>query len=124
MEMNLQFSIDDLVKPPVSPSYFSSGEEMDVDIQSVETTASTSDDSDIEVIACYRQLPVQTQQTVGGRQMTTDLSGCSDNAFPDFPKRYNRLHHEFDVFFSIDKLDNMSAYKSFAGEFSSNSFVP
>ena len=85
MEMNLQFSIDDLVNPPVSPSYFSSGEEMDVDIQSVEATASTSDDSDIEVIACYRQLPVQTQQTVGGRQMTTDLSGCSDNAFPEFP---------------------------------------
>ena len=85
MEMNLQFSIDDLVNPPVSPSYFSSGEEMDVDIQSVEATVSSSDDSNIEVIACYRQLPVQTQPTVGGRQMTTDLSGCSDNAFPDFP---------------------------------------
>ena len=85
MEMNIQFSIDDLVNPPVSPSYFSSGEEMDVEIQSVEATVSSSDDSDIEVIACYRQLPVQTQPTVGGRQMTTDLSGCSNNAFPDFP---------------------------------------
>ena len=85
MEMNLQFSIGDLVKPPVSPSYFSFGEEMDVVVHSVEATASTSDGSDIEVIACYRQLPVQTQQTVGGRQMTTDLSGCSDNAFPEFP---------------------------------------
>ena len=85
MEMNLQFPIDDLVNPPVSPSYFSSGEEMDVDIQSVEATVSSSDDSDIEVIACYRQLPVQTQQTVGTRQMTTDLSGCSDDAFQEFP---------------------------------------
>ena len=83
--MNLQFPIDDLVNPPISPSYFSSGEEMDVDIQSVEASVSTSDDSDIEVIACYRQLPVQTQPLVGGRQMTTDLSGCSDSAFPDFP---------------------------------------
>ena len=52
MEMNLQFSIDDLVAPPVSPSYFSSVEEVDVDAQSVEAAASTSDDSDIEVIAC------------------------------------------------------------------------
>ena len=82
--MNLQFPIDDLDNPPVSPSYFSSGEEMDVDIQSVEATVSTSDDSDIEVIECYRQLPVQTQPIVGGRQMTTDLSGCSDSAFADF----------------------------------------
>ena len=85
MEMNLQFPIDDLVNPPVSPSYFSSEEEMDVDIQSVEATVSSSDDSDIKVIACYRQLPVQTQQAVGTRQMTTDLSGCSDDAFPEFP---------------------------------------
>ena len=85
MEMNIQFPMDDLVNPPVSPSYFSSGEEKDVDIQSVDATISTSDDSDIEVIACYRQLPAQTQPTVGGRQMTTDLSGCPDSAFPDFP---------------------------------------
>ena len=85
MQMNLQFPIDDLVNPPVSPSYFLSGEEMDVYIQSVEATVSPSDVCDIEVIACYRQLAVQTQSIVGGRQMTTVLSGCSHSAFPDFP---------------------------------------
>ena len=63
--MNLQFSIDDLVAPPISPSYFSAKEEMDVEVQSVEATAITSDDSDIDVIACYRQLPVQSQPKVG-----------------------------------------------------------
>ena len=58
---------------------------MDVDAQSVEAASSSSDDSDNEVIACYRQLPIQQQQpSVGGRQMTTDLPGCSDSALPDF----------------------------------------
>ena len=85
MEMNLQFSIDDLVAPKVSPSYFSSVEEMNLDSQSVEAGASFSDDSDIEIIACHRQLPIQQQPPVGGRQMTTELSGCTDSAFPDFP---------------------------------------
>ena len=45
----------------------------------------SSEDSDIEVIACYRQLPVQPQPSVAGRQMTTDLSDCADSGFPDFP---------------------------------------
>ena len=67
----------------------SSVEDMDVDAQSVEAAVSLSDDSDIEVIACYRQLPIQQQQpSVGGRQMTTDLSGASDSAFPGFPWDY------------------------------------
>ena len=84
--MNLQFSIDDLVAPPVSPSYFSSVDDMDVDAQSVEAAASSSDDSDFQVVACYRQLSIQQQSSVGGTQMTTDLSGCSDRVFPYFPK--------------------------------------
>ena len=62
MEMNLQFSIDDLVVPPSSPSYFSYVEDIDVDAQAVEAAASSSDDSDIEVISCYRQVPIQHQQ--------------------------------------------------------------
>ena len=85
MEMYLQFSIDELIAPSVSPSYISSVEEMEVDAQSVEAAVSSSDDSDIEVIACYRQLPIQPQSSVAGRQMTTDLSGCADSGFPDFP---------------------------------------
>ena len=61
MEMNLQFSIDELIASPASPSYFSSVEEMEVDAQSVEAEVHSSDDSDIGVIAYYRQLPVQPQ---------------------------------------------------------------
>ena len=85
MEMNLQFAIDELTNSPVSPSYFSSVEEMEVDAQSVDAEIDSSEDSDIEVIACYRQLPVQPQPSVAGRQITTDLSGCEDSGFPDFP---------------------------------------
>ena len=85
MEMNLQFSIDDLTAPPVSPIYCSSVEEMDVYAQSAEAAASSTDDSDGEVFACFRQLPVQLQEQIAERQMTTGLSGCADNEFPDFP---------------------------------------
>ena len=84
MGMNLQFSIGDLFAPQVSPSYFSSEEERNVDAQSAEAAASTSDDSDIEVIACYRQLPVQPQQSVAGKQLTTDLSDYAGS-----PTRFN-----------------------------------
>ena len=72
MEMNLQFSVDDLVAPAIGPSNFSSDEEMDVDVQSIDTTGHLSDDSDIEVIACYRQILIQPQGTVAGTQMTTE----------------------------------------------------
>ena len=85
MEMKLQFSIDELSASPVSPSYFSSVEEMEVDAQSVEAAVRSSDDSDIEVIARYRQLPIQPQSPVAGRQMTTDLPVCADSGSPHFP---------------------------------------
>ena len=61
MVMILQLSIDELIASPVSPNSFSSVEEMEVDAQSVEAAVSSSDDSDIEVIACYRHLPTQPQ---------------------------------------------------------------
>ena len=38
MEMNLQFTLDDLTTPAICPSYISSDEDMDVDIQSVDAT--------------------------------------------------------------------------------------
>ena len=85
MEMNLQFSIDDLVAPPVSPSYFSSVEKTDVDVQSVKAAASGSDESDIEIFACHRQVPVKPQTTIDGREITTDLYGFTDSELPDFP---------------------------------------
>ena len=85
MEKNLQFSIVDLVAAPVSPSYFSSVDELVVDVQSVEAAASGSGESDVEVIACYRQVPLNPQTTIAGRKMTTDLSGCTESEFLDIP---------------------------------------
>ena len=85
MEMNLQFNLEALTTPAISPSYFSSDEDMDVDIESVDATSEPSGDSDIEVIACYRHVPVPKQGSVAGRQMTTELSDCTDSEFPPFP---------------------------------------
>ena len=76
MKMNLQFSIGDLTVSPVSPCYFSSVEDLDVNIKSVEATATASDDSDIGV---------QQQTSITGRQMTTDLVSCANGEVPDFP---------------------------------------
>ena len=76
MKMNLQFSIGDLTVSPVSLCYFSSVEDLDVNIKSVEATATASDDSDIGV---------QQQTSITGRQMTTDLVSCANGEVPDFP---------------------------------------
>ena len=85
MEMNLPFHLDDLSAFPVSPSYYSSDEEMDVDIQSVNATRDESEDSDIEVIACYRQVQIQTDGLVAGRKMTVELPRSAGETYPDFP---------------------------------------
>ena len=85
MEMNLLFHLDDLSALPVSPSYYSSDEEMDVDIQSVSANRDGSEDSDIEVIACYRQVPIQTGGLVAGRKMTVELPESAGDTYPDFP---------------------------------------
>ena len=83
--MSLQFTLDELTTPAISPSYFSSEEDMDVDVQSVDATGYVSDNSDIEVIACYGQIPIPPQGGVAGRQMTTKLSDYTDSDFPAFP---------------------------------------
>ena len=85
METNLPFLLDDLSALPVSPSYYSSDEDMDVDIQSVSATQDDSEDSDIEVIACYRQIPIQSEGLVAGRKMTVEVTESADEAYPDFP---------------------------------------
>ena len=86
--MEMQFAFDEMTTSLVSPAYVSSEEEeMDVDLLSVsvEGTGRHSDDSDIEVIACYRHVPVTQPNMIAPRKMTTDLSGCADDGFPDFP---------------------------------------
>ena len=85
MEMNLPFILDDLSVLPVSPSYYSSDEEMDVGIQSVSATRDDTEDSDIEVIACYRQVPIQSEGQVAGRKMTVELTEGTEDTYPDFP---------------------------------------
>ena len=85
MEMNLPFHLDDLSALPVSPSYYSPDEEMDVDIQSVSANRDESEDSDIEVIACCRQVPIQTEGPVAGRKMTVELPESAGETYPDFP---------------------------------------
>ena len=87
--MGTQFTIDELANFLVSPAYFSSEEEkdMDVDILSVSAqgTERHSDDSDIEVIACYRHVPIAPTKQNATRKMTTDLSSCVDDGLPEFP---------------------------------------
>ena len=77
--MSLQFSVDELIQPLVSLSYLSSEEDMEVDCTSTETEPDLDHDSDIEVIACFRETSMSIPRKVGGRGMTLDLSDCVDN---------------------------------------------
>ena len=85
MEMNLPFHIDDLSALPVSRSYYFSDEEMDVDTQSVSATRDDSKDSDIKVIACYRQVPIQPEGLVAGRKTIVEIPESAGETYPDFP---------------------------------------
>ena len=89
LEMGTQITFDEMTTSLVSLAYFSSEEEeeMDVDLLSVsvEGTGCHSDDSDFELFACYRHVPVTQSKPTANRKMTTDLSGCADDGFPEFP---------------------------------------
>ena len=85
MEMNLPFHLDDISALPVSPRYYSSDEELDVDIQSVSANRDESEESDIEVIACYRQVQIQTEGLVAGRKRTVELPENAGETYLDFP---------------------------------------
>ena len=78
-ELSLQFSVDELIQPLVSLSFLSSDEEMKVDCLLSGTEVDPDVDSDIEVIACFREAPVPIPKIVGGRGMTLDLFSCVDN---------------------------------------------
>ena len=70
--MSLTFNLDDLRAPFVSPSYFSSDDPMEID----SISPAGSDDSDIRVIACYREQPAFSETSVASRQMTIDTANC------------------------------------------------
>ena len=75
--MSLQFDVDEIIRPLVSALYESSEEDMEVDSASV-TVIEQDADSDIEVIACYREAPVYPPQLAGGRAMTFYLVTCGE----------------------------------------------
>ena len=77
--MALQFTVDDLIQPIVSLSYLSSDEEMEIDDPSQTSVGGDNQDSDIEVLACYREEQPFEAQTVAGRFMTTELPGGLDD---------------------------------------------
>ena len=60
-------------------SYLSSDEEMEVDDPSQTSMGEDNQDSDIEVLACYRGAQPFEPQAVTGRFMTTELPGCLDD---------------------------------------------
>ena len=79
--MSLQFNVEEFIRPLVSEIYNSSDEDMEVDILSghEEQLPDDGPDSDIEIIACYREVPVFPPQLVGGRAMTTDFDTDESN---------------------------------------------
>ena len=80
-EMALQFTVDDLIQPIVSLSYLSSDEEMEIDDPSQTSIGGDNQDSDIEVLACYREEQTFEPQTVAWRFMTTELPEGLDDLF-------------------------------------------
>ena len=67
--MSMQFDVEDFIRPLVSALYESSEKDMEVDSASVTAIEQGQDaDSDIEVIACYREAPVFPPQLAGGEQ--------------------------------------------------------
>ena len=78
--MSLQFDIEEFIRPLVSALYEFSEEDMEVDSASVTAIEQDQDtDSDIEVIACYRETPVYPPQLAGGRAMTFEQDAYVDD---------------------------------------------
>ena len=73
--MSLPLDLDDLITRLVSYSNFSSDEKMEVDTNS---GAQFSDD-ELEVFMSNRKVPVYPAQTIAGRKIKTDLSGCRED---------------------------------------------
>ena len=78
--MSLQFDVEEFIRHLVSALYESSGEDKEGDSASVTAIEQDQDtDSDIEVIACYRETPVYPPQLAGGRAMTFDQDAYVDD---------------------------------------------
>ena len=66
--MSLQFDVEEFIRPLVSALYESSDEDMEIDtVSTTVVNQSLDDDSDIEVIACYREAPIYPPQPANSR---------------------------------------------------------
>ena len=64
----------------VSSLHESSDEDIDIDTASTTVVNQSLDnDSDIEVIACYRETPIYPPQLAAGRAMTFEITDCGDD---------------------------------------------
>ena len=81
--MSLQFDVEEFIRPLVSALYESSDEDMEIDtVSTTVVNQSLDDDSDIEVLACYRETPIYPPQLTAGRAMTFDLpTGGEDQEY-------------------------------------------
>ena len=78
-KISLQFDVEEFIRPLVSSICESSEEDIEVDSTSVIVTEQEQDaDSDIEVIACYKEAPIYPPNLVVGRVMTFDLDTCGE----------------------------------------------
>ena len=74
-----QFTVVDLITAIVSLSYLSLDEEMEIDDLTQAMESEADRDSDIEVLACYSEAQPFQSQSVAGRFMTSDPTGCLDD---------------------------------------------
>ena len=83
----MEFALEEMTTSLVSTSYFSSGEEMEVDKQSLSAngTECSADDSDTDVIVCYRHVPITLQEDAVTLQMTIDRSNWVRITYRSFP---------------------------------------
>ena len=81
LENSLQFNLDVLVRPLVSTTYDSPDEEMENGTTSVVGKRSdpNENDSDIELIACYREVRIFLLQPAAGRKFMTTGLACDTN---------------------------------------------
>ena len=78
--MSLQFDVEEFIRPLVCALYESSDEDMEIDtVSTTVVNRNLDDDSDIEVLACYREAPIYHPQLTAGRAMTFDLPTGGDD---------------------------------------------
>ena len=104
--MSLQFDVEDFIRPLVSALYESSDEDMDIDTASTTVVNQSLDnDSDIEVIACYRETPIYPPQIAAGRAMTFEITDCGDDQpYPQCGPS-GSIGSTFDPIEKLDRLD-------------------